>query len=162
MARVSISLGSNINAEQNIRLAVKALREHFGQLDISPVYQTAAVGFEGDDFLNLVVCFDSEGDVFEVAARLKLIEDELGRDRSQPRFSARSIDLDLLTFDDLVMDERGVQIPRHEILQNAFVLKPLSDICAELRHPLLECSYRQLWDEMQPSSDRIEQIELDL
>lgn len=162
MARISISLGSNINPEHNIRQAVNALREHFGELVISPVYQTEAVGFEGEDFLNLVVCFDSLLDVFDVSARLKSIEDTLGRDRSQPRFSARAIDLDLLTFDDQVLDEGGVQIPRHEILENAFVLKPLSDICAELRHPQLGRSYRELWDEMQPSAGRIEQVEMKL
>jgi 2-amino-4-hydroxy-6-hydroxymethyldihydropteridine diphosphokinase len=162
VAHISISLGSNINPEHNIRGAVSALHKQFGDLIISPVYQTEAVGFDGEDFLNLVVCFDSELDVFDVSARLKSIEDTLGRDRSQPRFSARAIDLDLLTFDDLVMDEGGVQIPRHEILENAFVLKPLSDICADMRHPQSGSSYRELWDEMQPSAGRIERIELNL
>lgn len=162
MAHVSISLGSNINPEYNIRFAVLALREKFGDLSISPVYQTAAVGFEGEDFLNLVVCFHSEYDVHAVAAMLKSIEDNLGRDRSQPRFSARSIDLDLLTYDDLVIDEVGVQIPRHEILQNAFVLKPLSDICGDRLHPLQGKSYEQLWNEMRNSAGRIEKIQLEL
>lgn len=162
MAGVSISLGSNIHPEQNIRHAVMALREHFGELIVSPVYQTEAVGFDGEDFLNLVVCFESELDVYAVASTIKLIEDDLGRDRTQPRFSARSIDLDLLTYDDLVMDEPGIQIPRHEILQNAFVLKPLSDICADHRHPQVGQSYQQLWNEMKISAGRIEEVELEL
>lgn len=162
MAQVNISLGSNINPEQNIRRAVTSLRKHFGDLVISPVYQTEAVGFDGEDFLNLVVCFDSELDVHAVASTIKFIEDELGRDRSQPRFSARSIDLDLLTYDDLIMDEPGVQIPRHEILQNSFVLKPLSDICADQVHPQRDQTYRQLWDEMKTLAGRIDEVELDL
>lgn len=162
MARVSISLGSNINPEHYIRRAVTALREQFGELIISPVYQTEAVGFDGEDFLNLVVCFDCSLDVQAVALSLKSIEDELGRDRSQPKFSARAIDLDLLTYDDLVVDEPGLQIPRHEILQNAFVLKPLSDICGDQKHPLAGSSYLQLWDEMEASAGRIDQVEMDL
>lgn len=162
MARISISLGSNIEPKQNIRRAVTALREHFGELIISPVYQTEAVGFDGEDFLNLVVCIDSEETVRSVASTLKSIEDELGRDRSQPRFSARAIDLDLLTYDDLVMDADGIQVPRHEILQNAFVLKPLSDICADQCHPLLGKRYAELWHEMNASAGRIDVVELDL
>lgn len=159
---VAISLGSNINPEINIKHAVVALREQYGDLMLSPVYQTASVGFDGEDFLNLVVSFTTEDDVHTVALTLKSIEDDLGRDRSQPKFSARSIDLDLLTYDDLIVDESGVQIPRHEILQNAFVLKPLSDIHGEKIHPEQGKSYFQLWQEMRQHADRINLFELEL
>lgn len=154
-AFVTVSLGSNINPEFNIRLAVTELRQQFGEIVISPVYQTAAIGFEGEDFLNLVVSLHSELPVQQIITELKAIEDRIGRDRTQPKFSARAIDLDILTYDDLIIDEPGVQVPRHEILQNAFVLKPLSDICGGFRHPVKNKSYHQLWAEMKQTADRI-------
>lgn len=158
---VAVSLGSNIEAEKNIRKAVAELKTQFGQLTRSPVYKTAAVGFDGEDFLNLVVSFTTHKSVHCVAAMLKIIEDRLGRDRSQPKFSARSIDLDLLTYDELILDQPGVQIPRTEILENAFVLKPLSDILPTQQHPQLEKTYVQLWHDMQQNAGRIKLYELD-
>ena len=136
MARVYISIGSNIDAENNVRLAVTALQEHYGKLILSSVYESEAVGFEGDNFLNLVVGLNTDEDVHAVAATLRKIEDENGRDRSGPRFSARTVDLDLLLYDDLVIDEEGLQIPRYEITKNAFVLLPLEEIAPQLIHPI--------------------------
>jgi len=162
MGQVTVSIGSNIDAEHNIRRSIEELRATFGDLLISPVYQTEAIGFDGDDFLNLVASFDSDKSVQMVAHELKSIEDRIGRDRSQARFSARSIDLDLLTYDDLTMDEAGIQIPRHEILQNAFVLKPLSDIYPDAIHPACKKSYAELWHDMRAHAARIERFDLDL
>lgn len=162
MAKISISLGSNIDRERHIRQAITLLQQHFGDLTLSPVYQTAAVGFDGDDFLNLVVMFHCNDPVKEVVQSLKRIEDLMGRDRSLPKFSARSIDLDLLTYDLLELDEEGVQIPRREILKNAFVLKPLSDIMGDDVHPGVGKTYRQLWDEMKGSADRVENVAFSL
>ena len=159
---VTVSIGSNINREFHIRQAVSALTTHFGELVCSPVYETAAVGFDGEDFLNLVVGFHTPMGVYAVSSILKAIEDELGRDRSQPKFSARSIDLDLLNYDDLTLDESGIQIPRHEILKNAFVLKPLSDIDGTGVHPQLGKSYQQLWTEMKEIAGRIDVYQMDL
>ena len=161
MALVTVSIGSNIDAESNIRRAIDELRDSFADIAISPVYQTEAIGFDGDDFLNLVVSFDTDKTVQRVSRELKSIEDRIGRDRSQARFSARLIDLDLLTYDDLIMDEPGIQIPRHEILQNAFVLKPLSDLHAGRRHPELGKRYGELWQEMRDQAARIEPYDLE-
>jgi 2-amino-4-hydroxy-6-hydroxymethyldihydropteridine diphosphokinase len=162
VAEVTVSLGSNIDREPNLRRAIARLREVFGGLRLSPVYQTAAVGFSGDDFYNLVACFDSDESPQEVVALLKQIEDELGRERNLPKFSARSIDLDLLTYDQRVLDEPGLSIPRDEILKNAFVLKPLADLIGDAQHPITGKRYQQLWDEMTASADRIDRVPLDL
>lgn len=162
MAQVSISLGSNIDRERNLRAAVARLRETYGRLLLSPVYQTAAVGFNGDDFLNLVACMETAQAPAIVVERLKSIEDELGRDRSQPKFSARRIDLDLLTYDDMVGDGAGFQVPRDEILYNAFVLKPMADVMRDQVHPVSGKTYRQLWDKMAEKGVRIERVALDL
>jgi len=157
-SRVTVSIGSNIEAERNIHRSIKALRKSFGELLISPVYQTEAVGFDGDDFLNLVVSFSTDKSVQMVAHELKSIEDAIGRDRTQAKFSARTIDLDLLTYNSLILDEAGVQVPRHEILQNAFVLKPLSDLHPEAVHPHNKQTYAALWRDMQQHAARIERI----
>ena len=162
MARVSVSMGSNIDSERHLRQAIASLREQYGKLVLSPVYQTAAVGFSGDDFLNLVVAFDTNQDVHAVVESLKAIEQAMGRDKNQPKFSARKIDLDLLTYDDLVLEEGAVEVPRGEILYYAFVLKPLSDIFGDQLHPQLQQTYRQLWQAMRAEAGRIEKIELDL
>ena len=136
MAKIYISIGSNIDAEKNIRLAIHALQDHYGKLILSSVYESEAVGFEGDNFLNLVVGLNTEEDVYAVAATLRKIEDENGRDRSGPRFSSRIVDLDLLLYDDLIIKEDNLEIPRDEITKNAFVLLPLDEIAPQLIHPV--------------------------
>ena len=159
---VYVSLGSNVQRDRNIRLAVKEMRTAFGNLRLSPVYETASVGFDGSDFLNLVAGFETDNEVHEVVQELRVIEDRLGRDRSQPRFSPRPIDLDILTYDGLIIDEPGIQIPREEILQNAFVLKPLCDIAPEGVHPLVKQDYQALWLAMASDAPRLELYELSL
>ncbi|HID50363.1 MAG TPA: 2-amino-4-hydroxy-6-hydroxymethyldihydropteridine diphosphokinase [Chromatiales bacterium] len=145
MARIYISIGSNIDAETRLRQAVAALREQYGALDLSSVYESEAVGFAGDNFLNLVVGLDTDEDVATVAATLRAIEDRYGRDRSVPRFSSRSIDLDLLLYDDLIRHGDGLELPRDEITRNAFVLRPLAEIAPRLVHPELGKTMAGLW-----------------
>ena len=151
-ATVYVGLGSNVDREKNILLGIREMRRVFGGLEISPVYESEAVGFDGGDFLNLVVSFKTVKPVRDVVLALRAIEDRLGRDRTLPRFSHRSIDLDILTYDDLQIDEPGLQIPRKEILENAFVLRPLQDIAAGTLHPVLKQSYADLWAEMKPGA----------
>ena len=155
-AIVYVSLGSNVDREINIRLAIRSMRRVFGELRLSPVYESVAVGFDGDDFLNLVAGFETDIDVAQVVIELGKIEDQLGRDRTLPRFSHRPIDLDILTYDDLEIDQGGIQIPRHEILLNAFVLRPLQDLAPETLHPLAKKSYQELWREMLPGAIQTE------
>ena len=161
-ARVYIGLGSNVDREKNIGLAIRKMRQVFDELELSPVYESASVGFDGSDFLNLVAGLTTDKDINEVVKALRGIEDSLGRDRTQPRFSPRSIDLDILTYDELELEQPGIQIPRHEILQNAFVLKPLQDIAPDSQHPLVGKTYRQLWQEMAPNAARLDVYRLKL
>ncbi len=161
-APVYICLGSNVEAEVNISSAINAMREVFGELQLSAVYQSAAVGFDGDDFLNLVAGFDTEKPVEQVVDELHQLEDDLGRDRSQPRFSARAIDLDILLYDFLVINRPGIRIPRQEILRSAHVLKPLQDLIPDTRHPITGQSYSELWRELSVQAPRLEVVELKL
>jgi 2-amino-4-hydroxy-6-hydroxymethyldihydropteridine diphosphokinase len=161
-ATVYVSLGSNVDREKNILLALCDLRQVFGRLVLSPVYESVAVGFDGDDFLNLVAGFETDSDVHEVVFELREIEDRLGRDRFLPRYSHRSIDLDILTYDALELDEPGIQIPRHEILVNAFVLRPLQDLAPDVLHPVVKKSYRELWQAMESNAVRTDVYDLSL
>ncbi|PIE40954.1 MAG: 2-amino-4-hydroxy-6-hydroxymethyldihydropteridine diphosphokinase [Gammaproteobacteria bacterium] len=145
MVRVYLSLGSNIERETHIRNALQALSGLYGQLVLSNVYESEAVGFVGDNFYNLVVGFDTDLPVGELQAQIKQIEDDNGRLRDGPKFSARTLDIDILTYGDFVGVDSGVQLPRDEITKNAFVLLPLSEIAGSELHPQLGESYQDLW-----------------
>lgn len=160
MALVYISLGSNINPGQNIKNAEQALQQVYGELNYSPVYETEAVGFDGDNFYNSVVSFETKDSVQKVAQQLKDIEDQNGRDRTQVKFSSRIIDLDLLLYDDLVLKELNIHIPREEILYHAFVLKPLVDLAPLFIHPIENKTILALWDESGLQQTPINQVNI--
>lgn len=146
MARVYVSVGSNIDRDAMIRSCIYELENQFSNLLKSSVYESIAVGFEGDNFYNLVVAFDAE-DPSRVSDTLHRIEQHHGRTRGEKKFSARTLDLDLLLFGDLDLHDQGLDVPRKEILQYAFVLGPLAEIAPQEIHPLLQKSYAQLWSE---------------
>jgi len=162
MASVYVGIGSNQDRENRIRQAVGALRRRFGEIQLSPVYDSTAVGFDGSDFLNLVAAFESPLEVEAVAAAFHAIEDDLGRDRSLPKYASRPIDLDILLYGDLILDVPGIRVPRPEILVNAFVLKPLQDIAATRLHPETGQSYAGHWQAMAPGAPRLEMVALEL
>lgn len=161
MPLLTLSVGSNIDPEANVRLVAKILRRRFPQLQRSRVYESETVGFEGDNFLNLVIAVETDEPLSELAKYFKTLEDDMGRDRSQPRFSGRSMDLDILTFGDLCGEHAGVQLPRKEILHNAFVLQPLSDLLPHHQHPENKKSYQQLWSEYENSEQKLWPIDFD-
>ncbi len=145
MARVYLGVGSNIERERYIVAGLDALQGLFGELALSSVYDSAAIGFEGRPFLNLVVRVDTELSVGELARRLRHIEVEHGRPRNATRYSPRQLDIDILTYDDDTGDIDGVELPRSEILQNAFVLCPLAELAPQALHPVAGRSYADLW-----------------
>lgn len=146
MTRVYLSLGSNIRRHLHITAALDALAREFGELAISTVYESEAVGFAGSDFFNLVVGVDTELGIAELSNCLKAIEDANGRNRSGPKFSPRTLDIDILTYGNFVGTEAGVKLPREEITQNAFVLLPLTELAPDAHHPVLGQSYIALWN----------------
>jgi 2-amino-4-hydroxy-6-hydroxymethyldihydropteridine diphosphokinase len=161
MARIYISIGSNIEAEQHLRQAVAELQAHYGQLHLSSVYESESVGFDGDNFLNMVVGLDTDEDVHSVVQTLRQIEDRHGRVRTGPRFSARTLDLDLLLYSDLVLKENGLELPRGEITQNAFVLWPLAELAPELLHPVRQQTMSSLWQGFNKDSQKLWPIPLE-
>ena len=142
--QVYLSLGSNIDREHNIRSGLDALEAVFGELEISPVYESEAVGFDGDAFFNLVVGIRTAMTVAELTTCLKDMERDHGRVRGEKKFSSRTLDIDILTYGDAVGIIDGVQLPRDEIFKHAFVLKPLVDLALPLNaeHP------SNLWEEL--------------
>lgn len=147
MPRVWVSVGSNMQREAHIASAVGALRERFGALVVSPVYETVAVGFSGDAFLNLVIGFDTAEPPAALHHALREIEDRNGRRRDGPKFGPRTLDLDLLTYGDQVGDAGGKHLPRDEIARYAFVLAPLADVAGEELHPELGLPYARMWQQ---------------
>ena len=146
MARVYLSIGSNIDRQQHITACLDALAAAFGELTLSSVYESEAVGFAGDNFFNLVAGVDTDLGVGELAAQLRRIEFDNGRRRQGPRFSARTLDIDILTDGDLVGLVDEVALPRDEIGKNAFVLWPLAEIAPHTLHPALGLSYAAMWE----------------
>ena len=144
MPQVFVSIGSNIDREHHIRTAVIELREH-GRLSLSSVYESASIGFRGNNFYNLVAGFETDTPVLSLCNQLSEIEQRHGRVRGTNRFASRTLDLDLLLYGDLVRQDHLVQIPRPEIMQYAFVLKPLSELVPELRHPVTGISFGEMW-----------------
>lgn len=154
MARAYLSLGSNLEPEQNIAAALEALRARYGELVVSPTYRTAAVGFDGPDFLNLAVGLDTDEEPVALDAWLHALEDAQGRRRDVPRFSSRTLDADLVLYDDRVLRGPGhLELPRPDLVAHAFVLKPMADIAPDLVHPILQRTLAQLWADFPPGGD---------
>lgn len=160
MALALLSLGSNVEPERYLLLAATLLRERFPDVVFSPVYRTPAVGFDGDDFLNAAATLHSDLDVHALDTWLHALEDSLGRRRDVPRFSPRTLDIDIVYFDDLVLRGAGnLQLPRPE-LKYAFVLQPLVDIAPGFIDPVQGLALSQL-----PPGDgaaQLQRIELTL
>ncbi|WP_201315361.1 2-amino-4-hydroxy-6-hydroxymethyldihydropteridine diphosphokinase [Dyella sp. EPa41] len=145
MARVYLSLGSNLEPSRYLNAALVELRERFGALAVSPAYRSKSVGFDGADFVNLAVGFDTELSPEALNDWLHALEDRHGRRRDVPRFSDRTLDLDIVLYDDMVRQGEGhLDIPRKE-LRHAFVLKPIADIAPAFRHPVSGKTMAELW-----------------
>ncbi len=153
MARVYLSLGSNVEPQRYLHAAVDELRQRFGALAVSPAYRSKAVGFEGAEFVNLALGLDTDLSPTALNEWLHALEDRHGRRRDVPRYADRTLDLDIVFYDDLIIEGPGhLQIPRNE-LQFAFVLRPIADIAPDFRHPLSGKSMRELWQAFPADSE---------
>ncbi len=145
MARVAVSIGSNLDRERNVKDALAALAKIFGKLSHSPVYESAAYGFDGPPFYNLVVVFETLLNAHAVRGEIQVIENQQGREMGENRSGSRSLDLDLLLYDDAVFHDQGLDVPRREIFEHAYVLKPLADLLPATPHPVTGESFADIW-----------------
>lgn len=160
MARAYLSIGSNIEREHYVRSCLDALAAAYAPLCISSIYESEAVGFDGDPFYNLVVGFDTTQSLTQLFVTLRQIEHDHQRCRKATKFSARTLDIDILCYDDYVGEFRlddgsGGVLPRGEITKNAFVLQPLAEIAPGYKHPRLHLSYQQLWQQFDNPEQRL-------
>jgi 2-amino-4-hydroxy-6-hydroxymethyldihydropteridine diphosphokinase len=152
MPEVYVAAGSNVEPEKNLARALDELEQVFGPLAISPAYRNPAVGFAGEDFINLVVGFRADAAPAQVKEQLERIELSCGRPRGAPKWAPRTMDLDILLYDQLVSDEPGLILPRPDLLRRAFMLKPLADLAPALLHPTQQRTIGELWAQF-PAAD---------
>ncbi|MGI9317810.1 MAG: 2-amino-4-hydroxy-6-hydroxymethyldihydropteridine diphosphokinase [bacterium] len=145
MTLVVLSLGSNIDREKNTRYAIEQIRNKYGELDISPVYETSSVGFVGPAFFNLIVGIHTDESLANIIEVLKKIESRAGRTRGPKTFDSRVLDIDVVLYGDQNFRQQGINVPRDEIEKYAYVLKPLSDIYPDLVHPVNGIRFDEMW-----------------
>lgn len=162
MARIYIGIGTNIDRESNLKSGVARLRKEFGKLDLSTVYETEAVGFDGDNFYNMVVGTETTLTPQQVYDLLHEIEYEYGREREQARYSSRKLDLDLLLYDDRVIKARQLELPRYDVDEYPFVLAPLAELDGQRRHPVHNKSFAELWQAFDKSNLRMWPVDVRL
>lgn len=143
LTRVLLGLGSNVRREQNLTAGLDALELMLGGMECSPVFESLAVGYKGDNFFNLVVSGTTALPLMELDRRLKFIEADNGR--YAPDRKGLPLDIDVLMYDDLVGNFHGLELPRPETLKNAFVLWPLALLAPDTVHPQAALSFAELW-----------------
>ncbi len=160
MSTAYLGLGSNIDAMANIVSGIAALHEAFGEVALSPVYRAPAVGFEGNDFINLVARIETSLQPLRLRHFLHALEDRHGRHRNVPKFSDRTLDIDILLYDDLYLLSPVLEIPRGEIMTSAHVLRPLADLAPDLLHPVERQTMLELWERFPGKATNLVRIEL--
>jgi len=159
-ATVYLGLGSNVDAENNLRSALEYLQSEFGEVERSPVYRSKAVGFSGDDFLNACCRIETSMSPGVLKDWIATLENTHGRDRGLPKFADRTLDIDILLYDDLCGNFDGLELPRDEILNYAHVLKPLSDIAGARTYPGRNQTIQACWEEFR-GDRKLETVDLD-
>ena len=152
MAKIYLGLGSNVEPKKYLRQGIRELGRRFGVLELSDVYRSKALGFDGADFLNLVVGLSSNLTPQDMHQAIEEMHLQADRQRGESRYSPRTLDIDLLLYDNLVLDEAGLRVPRADILKYSFVLRPLAEIAPGLRHPQTGRLITEHWADFEKNS----------
>lgn len=162
MATVYLGLGSNIEPVRHLRLAIRELRRRFVAVQTSSAWRNAPVGFDGEDFLNLVARAETDLQPADVVDALEEIHVIAGR-RHREGFGARELDIDLLLYDRLVLERTGdIELPRRDVLVYDFVLRPLSELAPDYVHPLTGRRLADHWAEFAPAERHMQRESLDV
>lgn len=154
MVWVALGLGSSVDPENQLSACLDDLLLNFHDLSLSSVFESEAVGFAGDNFLNMAVGFETDLPLVDLRMLLKNIEDKIGIDRAKTRYSPRKIDIDLLLYHNYCGEYSGIKLPRSDITENAYVLWPLSQISHKVKDPQLKMTYQELWKVFYLSEER--------
>lgn len=160
MTTVLVAAGSNVEPVANLRRALDALAAHYPGLRCSRAYRNPAVGFEGEDFINLVVAFDTADGVNSVIEHLHEAETLCGRPRHAPKWAPRSMDLDILLFGDTVCDQPGLVLPRPDLVRRAYMLGPAAEVAPGFVHPTLGVTLAELWHGFEHASHPLEAVDI--
>lgn len=161
MPEVYVAAGSNVDPLVNLRRALGLLASQFPGLRRSRAWRNAAVGFEGDDFVNLAVGFATELEPRALLGRLHEAEAACGRARDAPRWAPRSMDLDILLYGDSISDEPGLVLPRPDLVKRAYMLGPMAELAPGLRHPVLGLTMGELWQRFDRAAHPMAEVQLD-
>ena len=135
MSQIFIGVGSNVDREKNIASCINMLKESYESFSMSPIYETESMGFSGPNFYNLVCKFETDEKLLDLKLNLNNIEMVHGRTHGETKFSSRTLDIDILYYDSLVIETDNITVPRDEIIRYDFVLRPLVDIAPDFIHP---------------------------
>ena len=160
--RAGVALGGNVEPERRLPEAARLLRARFPDARFSRCYRNAAVGFDGEDFLNAAAVFDTGLGPAALVAALHAIEEQCGRGRADPKWAPRRMDIDLLLLGELTGSHEGVTLPRPDLLRRGFMLGPLAELLPDWRHPLAGRTLAGLWDELAPTVPPLLDTGLDL
>lgn len=155
---IYISAGSNIEPEKNLHLACRELENVFGPLSRSSVYRTKAIGFDGGDFLNMVMSFSTRESLDKILAELQRIEAQSGRPPVEAELMSRTLDLDLLLYGKRILENEKISLPRPDITKYAFVLGPMAELAPDLPLPGSAKTMRELWQDFDRSKQPIERL----
>lgn len=146
MSRVYLSLGSNIDARNNIRAGIDALNTRFGEIQLSPIVESEPVGFIGDPFINLMAVLETDLAIPELSTQLRQMEYDFGREDNAPKFSGRTLDIDIVLVDRLHGKHFGIQLPRNDLFEHGYMLYPLALMEPELVPPGQQKTVKALWE----------------
>jgi 2-amino-4-hydroxy-6-hydroxymethyldihydropteridine diphosphokinase len=159
--KIFLGIGSNLESEKHINSCINYFKASFKDCIISPIYQSPSYGFIGNDFYNLVIAINTHFELYKFKQWIMRLEDIHGRDRSQQRYSNRTLDIDILLYNDLLVNTEELILPRPELLRQDYILKPMVDIAASLLHPSTRKSFLFHWQHMKKSQEiKLKKIQL--
>jgi 2-amino-4-hydroxy-6-hydroxymethyldihydropteridine diphosphokinase len=161
MTSVYLGLGSNVDPGKHLQLGIRELARRFGDLELSNVYRSKAVGFDGEDFLNLVVGLETASSARDIHCVIEDLHKLANRQRHERRYSPRTLDIDLLLYGEHIIEDGPIHVPRADILEYSFVLGPLAEIAPDLVHPQTGKRIADHWAEFDKEAQPLTLVEID-